>query len=600
MLGRLPIWRHLVVLAIVVAGAALALFGIIGRTPVDEHLDANQFVVRPEGEGGVRIREVIDQDFGTNDRRGLERIIPNDAGVPADVVASSPDAPDDVSVEQVSDGTRIRIGDADVTIDGKHRYVLEYTLPEARLETGRLSLDAVAVEQALQTDRFEVIVTGLELSSPDCSVGAAGADGGCALERQGETYRAVIEPLRPGQGLTVSGGIERTFAPEELPLPELPERRSDRRALVAGLMIPTGLASAAAVYLISRRLGRNEVYPGGPADAAFSSTPGSWGPPGPGGPTTLVADDRLGDLATTEFVPPRGIEPWEAAVLVRERVDDATVSAWFSGLVGREAIVLERVDDSVVMHRGPRWDHVDAATGQILGDAFGGRDAITLGEYDEDFASAWRSVLEEQHRRVRDSGWWSRLPSTVTGSGALRWVVIAVVFWVFIGAGSFLSAFLGVFRSPAGAIVFGLVVPALAAYAMYRSLLPARTAAGSSLALRAESFRRFLAASEGQHVEWAWKQGLVRQYSAWAVALGAAAAWERALGASNVPPAEYSASGPLLLYYLPSSFAGATTAPSSSGGGFGGSGFGGGGFGGGFSGGGGVGGGGGGGTSGSW
>lgn len=598
MLGRLPMWRHLVVLAVVVAGAALAYLGIIGRTPVDEHFDAHQFVVRPEGDDGVRIREVVDQDFGTSERRGLERIIPNDAGVPADIVADSPDAPDDVSVEQVAEGTRIRIGDPDITIDGQHRYVLEYTLPQARLGTGRLSLDAVAVEQALPTDRYEVIVTGMELSSPRCSVGALDAEGGCELEPEADTYRAVVEPLRAGQGLTISGDIERTFSAEEPALPAVADQRADRRLLLAGLMIPIGLAAAAGVYLTNRRLGRNEVYPGGPADAAFSSTPGSWGAPAPARPTTLVADDRLGDLATTEFVPPRGIEPWEAAVIVRERVDDDTVSAWFSGLAGREVIVLERTDDDVViMRRGPRWNRVDDGTAGILESAFAGRDSITLGEYDEDFATAWRSVFDEQHRRVRESGWWSRLPSTVTGSGALRWVVIAVVFWVFIGAGSFLTAFLGVFRSPAGAIVFGLLVPALAAYALYRSLLPARTAAGSSLALRAESFRRFLAASEGRHVEWAWKQGLVRQYSAWAVALGAAAAWERALGASSVPPAEYAANGPLLLYYVPSSFAGTTTAPSSTGGGVGG---GGGGFGGGFSGGGSVGGGGGGGTSGSW
>ena len=87
------------------------------------------------------------------------------------------------------------------------------------------------------------------------------------------------------------------------------------------------------------------------------------------------------------------------------------------------------------------------------------------------------------------------------------------------------------------------------AASLYRTLLPVRSATGSALALRTESFRRFLAASEGRHVEWAWKQGLLREYSAWAVALGAATAWERALAASSVPPVEY-ASGPLLVYSM--------------------------------------------------
>ncbi len=96
-------------------------------------------------------------------------------------------------------------------------------------------------------------------------------------------------------------------------------------------------------------------------------------------------------------------------------------------------------------------------------------------------------------------------------------------------------------------------------------MLPALTTTGSALALRTESFRRFLQASEGRHVEWAWKQGLLREYSAWAVALGAAQAWERALKGSSVPPTEMT-HGPLLVYYAASSFSSTTTAPSSSGG----------------------------------
>ena len=52
----------------------------------------------------------------------------------------------------------------------------------------------------------------------------------------------------------------------------------------------------------------------------------------------FVADADMDDLATIEFAPPKGIDPWEAQVLLRERVDDATVEAWFSGLTGSEAV----------------------------------------------------------------------------------------------------------------------------------------------------------------------------------------------------------------------------------------------------------------------
>ena len=133
-------------------------------------------------------------------------------------------------------------------------------------------------------------------------------------------------------------------------------------------------------------------------------------------------------------------------------------------------------------------------------------------------------------------------------------------------------------------------MPAIFAYFLYRELLRVRSATGSALALRTESFRRFLEASEGQHVDWAWKQGLLREYSAWAVALGAAGAWSKALNKSQVPPAEAAAlSHPMLIYSMGSSISSSHTAPSSSGSGSSG----------GFSGGS-VGGGGGGGSSGSW
>ena len=165
---------------------------------------------------------------------------------------------------------------------------------------------------------------------------------------------------------------------------------------------------------------------------------------------------------------------------------------------------------------------------------------------------------------------------------------------MFLWFGSAIGAFVGLLKSWPLAIAVGVIFPAVVAYVVYRALLPSRSAQGSALALRTESFRRFLHASEGRHVEWAWSKGLLREYSAWAVALGEADAWSRALDGANVPAAAAAATGPIILHRHGSSMRDTRTAPSSSGssGGFGG--------GGGGVGGGGVGGGGGGGSSGSW
>ena len=110
-----------------------------------------------------------------------------------------------------------------------------------------------------------------------------------------------------------------------------------------------------------------------------------------------------------------------------------------------------------------------------------------------------------------------------------------------------MTAFFGVFSSWPAALLLGLLFPSIVAYFVYRVLLPARSAQGSALTLRTESFRRFLHASESRHVEWAWEHGLLREYSGWAVALGEADAWSDALARSNVPePARVSAAPALL------------------------------------------------------
>jgi uncharacterized membrane protein YgcG len=614
-LGKLEVWRHAAAGAAVLACSALALFGVIGEEKQnEERFEAKQVTVTPTGDDGVTIREVVDQDFGTNDRHGYQRIIPNDFGVPTDVTASSPDAPADVAVEQVPEGTRIRVGDPNTTVSGQHRYILTYTLPDARLSSGELALDVIGTGETSRTERFEVVVTGLQLSDPLCNVGRFGATGGCTLEPDDGVYRAVISPLEPGQGITIGGTIIGRTTPVAVAEPALPPRRDSNRVPLAIALLPIGGAAVAAVYLIARWRGRNEVFAGGAADAAFGTAPvavaGAPLPP-PGAPSPVptnpsgsgvrhIADQRMDELATTEFAPPDGIEPWQATVLLRERIDNESIGAWFSGLAARDVITLTRDGKDVTLGVGPRFDTADTADRAVLTSMFNGRSQIELGSYDKGFATAWRDVRDLQEERIAASGWWTRHSPQARNRLNVPWplFVVAAV-WGLVVFGSIGAASLGWISTPPGAIAFGIIVPALAAFAVYRTLLPVRSATGSAFALRAESFRRFLKASEGRHVEWAWKNGLLREYSAWAVALGAADAWERAMEASSVSPAELS-TGPILVYSMGPSWSRSIVPPSSSGGGgFGGGGFGGGGFGGGFSGGS-VGGGGGGGSSGSW
>lgn len=624
-LGGLAPWRHLVVGGAVGAVSLASLVGVVGEDH-NEIFDAKQIVVTPSGDDGLRIREVVDIDFGDQQRHGYERIIPNDFGVPAEVTAQSDDAPDDVSVQADGVETVIRVGDPDITVTGPNRYVLEYTYPATTLDTGVLDLDIIGIEETLATVRFEVVVAGFELADIQCNVGESlEVRGGCELVADGDVYRAVIEPLEPGQGLSIEARVTGRRDIAEVAPPARPEPNVNRRVPLAAGTAVIGLASAGGLYALLRRRGRNEVFSGGAADAAFGVTaftpttssampppspprdPAPPGGPAPLGPpdaspavtpdarnrpgTHLVADSQMDELATIEFVPPKGIEPWLGNVLLGEAVTNDSVAAWISSAAAKDYLTISKDDDDVVVAPGPELDQAPPDQRAIIDTMFdgGNKESITLGKYAKSFAKAWAAIRNQERQLVDNSGLWKRRLTNqyalmaVVGIGAiLVMVVLGIVAW----RGPARAA--GVLDPIVLALALAVVVPATVAYLLYASLLPARSAEGSALALRTESFRRFLQASEGQHVEWAWKHGLLREYSAWAVALGAASAWENAMKHASVPPTELT-SGPMIVYLGANSFNQTHTAPSSSGGGGGG----------GFSGGG-VGGGGGGGSSGSW
>jgi hypothetical protein len=220
MLGRSLLWRHAVLGAVVLVFGILGFAGVIGdRHP--ERFEAKTVFVQPAGSDGVRITEVVDQDFGSNDRHGYERVIPNNFGVPIDVVATSPDANAEVSVlPTAGNATTIRVGSADETFDGQHRYVLSYTLPDARLSSAELALNIVNPGETLETGSFTVEVVGMELRDPTCNVGRFGHVGGCRLEPDGTTLRTTIAPLAAGDGITIGGAV--VSRDDAAPLPEFP------------------------------------------------------------------------------------------------------------------------------------------------------------------------------------------------------------------------------------------------------------------------------------------------------------------------------------------------------------------------------------------
>lgn len=517
-------------------------------------------------DGGAVVTEIIDYDFGlAQDKHGIFREIPG-LSASSKVEVDSASAPDAITVQRAATigpqrepGVHLKIGDPDTTITGRHRYRLAYQLP-GLASGGLLAWDAVGSGWTVEVAQTEVhVVAPWAFEDLLCSRGTTGTAGGCEL-RQPEPGHlvALIGSVDSGEGVTIRArrGQPIAEAPE---LPDPPVSAPPDPG--AGLAKPGAAAAVAAAGATSvtsvlvRRRGRERVGAGGAAAAAWA---------GGGGPTgeTLLDQEELASMATTEFAPPEGLTPAHGGIVLAEEIRAEHKVAWLIDAAIHGAVELVEEDGKTVrLLRGA--GSAEPMAQAFVDQAFAGRDAIELDRYDRQFATAWRGLDSSFAQWQGASGLWDP-------SGDRRRTAVRILGGLSTLLGLGIAAVGGALASRWGAQWLPLVVlGALAAGAGLAAAirgweLRVRTPAGSGLWLRVESFRRFLAGSEAFHAEEAAKRGLLREYTAWAVALGEIDRWSRAVETStNIPQQAglgYVHMAPLLM----ASTSSASTAPSSS------------------------------------
>ena len=344
MLGNLGVWRHVVAAGAIGGTALLAATGVIGSKD-DERFDSKVVTVEPAGDDGVRIREVVDQDFGGNDHHGYERIVTTDFGDPIDIEASSPDANADVDVDV---GRRPGLAsDSAIPTRRTPASIATSSRTHCRMHGYRRG-SSRSTSSAIRTSRRSSRPSGSRSSSRDSSSTTRRATPAspapwvvARLARDGDVYRAVISPLKAGEGITIGGTITGRLPIVEPVDPPLPKRRANNRLALSLATIPLGLITVGVVYWSARRRGRNEVFAGGAADAAYGSLPSPASDRGRNRRFAWWPTAKMDELATIEFVPPKGLEPWQGAVLLNEKFDRTTIASWVSGLVAKDAITLD-------------------------------------------------------------------------------------------------------------------------------------------------------------------------------------------------------------------------------------------------------------------
>jgi hypothetical protein len=564
----------LLVLAVAIAGGA----GAIGASAGDPERVAELWAgAQISNRGSARIAEVVDFDFGIQRRHGVYRDVP---GLPADaeVVAHSDTAPDDVAVTPRSSlESRILVGDPDRKISGRHRYTIEYSL-DSLLVNRRVAWNAVGSSWPVSVHHVEAhLVTPFRLEGARCFRGKEGSVKRCSV-REVEPGHLVarIGRLESNEGVTVEATAAGSVVPAALPDRPSGAIEDPGTGVLPPLAVAAIAARAAAIptSMVIRRAGRERVAVGGAAAAAWG------GEGGADGEAYVMQDsDDLAALATVEFAPPDDLSPAQAGVLLTESVSPDHKTAWLVQAAIDGYVDIEQNGSEVTLVRRDRRDGRVAA---ILDQAFAGRDRLSLGKYDSSFAEAWTEVAGELSNWQRASGLWDAASDRKKTLVRVIGTLVGVAGLVFAG----LAAWQANVRGPVwlvlvvasfgaiGALLVALggVLAGGGAAALIRGWeLRVRSTRGSALWLRVESFRRFLAESEGLHAEEAAKRGVLREYTAWAVAVGEVDRWSRAVQSAGAAVADPDA---MRYAFLAPSLASATsstsTAPSSSSGGGGG------------------------------
>ncbi|MDW3219076.1 MAG: DUF2207 domain-containing protein [Acidimicrobiales bacterium] len=573
--------RFLVLVAAVVAGVVALIGALVGDT---ERIGAYWMQADIDDTATVNVIEVIDYDFGVIARRGILRQIP-DLPPTTDFSVESPTAPDDLLVQPWWLGSELRVGDPNQTVTGRHRYTIRYA-HDGLVIGDDFAWNAVGDGWTVSAHEIEVHITSARtLSDLRCDTGETGDEGGCSIELVAPGHAvARHDEVSPGRFLTVRGTLG---GPITAPVVAAPTGPAPDPGV--GALAPFVWAAVAAVIggfavsALHRRAGREWVWDGGAVDAAF----------GPDelddAPTRRVDHAELAEMTTIEFESPRGYSAAIGGVIHAERVKDDHKMAWLLEAAIRDEVELDTAGATPELRRGAA--EANPAVERILKGMFGGSSVVRLDSYDSGFTAAWGELGTELEQWQADGGYWDR-------KGARRRrlaIALGIVATLLGGAVAFVAAGIAN-RNGAGAltaVAIGGLLAGIGLGSIIRAWeLRIRTPQGSGAWILVESFRRFLHESEAEHVERAADMGLLRQYTAWAVALDETDRWERAVkAAASVPGSRVAGMShqTAWIYAAPSirsALGSTTTAPSSSGGG------------GGFSGG--AGGGGGGGGGGSW
>jgi uncharacterized membrane protein YgcG len=495
-----------------------------------------ELVVEEDGE--LLVEETIDYDFGSADRHGIFREIPvresyddvregYDRILPLEVlsVSGSPGTPTDYAVTHTDDNIRLRIGDPDRTITGRHTYTIAYRVRGVLNgfdEHDELFWNVVGAGWDVPIDyaTARVTVPG-PIQRVACFAGPVRSTSSCDESTSEDNTATFAESgLQRFQAFTVVVAFPSGIVPA--PEPVLEERWTFSKAfsLTPATVSAAGLLLAAVLAWFARvvwRTGRDRRWVGSEVDIAFGN------PHEEEQAVPLLERHR----PPVEFVPPDRIRPGQVGTLIDEVAHPLDVTATIIDLAVRGYLRIEELPATGLFVRKPDWRLVrlrDAAGllpyEKALFDAlFEDGPKVEVSELRGHFAHHLLQAQQQLYLDVKRQGWFTDRPDHVREHWRGIGVMVLVVGVILVALAAWKTS-LGIVAIPV--VVGGILLIAGARW------MPHRTAKGTGMLRRVLGFRRFIEESEAERAQFAERQHLFSEYLPYAVVFGATDKWAKA------------------------------------------------------------------------
>lgn len=555
--------------------------------------------------GKVAVTETIDVDFGGLQKHGIYRDIPviYDAGnsvQKATQIAISGVQQDSKPATYVTtdngNALRIRIGDANRTISGKHRYVIIYYA--VGVLTAYDTYDELYWNVTGNAWPVRIAKTSATVTLPSdgvlqvtCFEGTFGSKQNCLINQVSKRLVEfqTAQLLQENEGLSVVVGYTKGIIPilQVTPTPSSSLPNYSPTAILAFIIAAfiSMIAGIIGVIWLWLQKGRDKWF--GIRNAQIIQ--------GKESTTPLLANE----MVVVEYESPEKLRPGEVGVIMDQRADTLDVTATIIDLAPRGYLTITEEPkkwlfgstDYLLKKTNKRPDGLLKYENLLYTKLFEGDTEVRISDLKTTFYTSLAEVKTALYLDLTDKGYFVGNPEKVKGKYiALGFsLVFCGIFFPIFGGVTF--AFYNVFAAIVIGILAGLVLPGLL-LALVSNFMSRRTAKGHALAQRIKGYQLFITQAEKYRQKFFENKNLFNEALPYAIVFGVTEKFAQAFKEMGIVPQQpswYYSSSAFNAYMFSShinnfsnSFSSAiASAPKSSGfssgGGFSGGGFGGGG-----------------------